>query len=419
MAIERERLMRERAFPRATMIVWAVVVIALLVAGAPFLFDRLMNGLGMADTTNRVPWGLWVVSYTWCSGLAGGLFLVSSLSYLFRIERFMPIARLALASSLIFLIVSMFLIGLDLGVLGNVAGTLLYFHWTSALSWEIKLYVVFAILVVAQLVLVLRNGTRSVDHRGGKNLAIRVLAGIGVALSFVGPPGGTGMFFAAVKARGLWNDGVTAVLFYVVALASAAAFLLAAHALLARSRWRAPDGAAMRGLAVVLAIALGASAFVLYFQLAAPLLGGTAQSAQAAQAIVAGSFASLFWIGAVGLGFVLAGAFLIDALCSGRTATAVAAGIAVMAGVFALRYTFVMAGFSVPLVEGLPVALYAPNFAEIMVVVFALGMAVGLLGLAVRWLPLEVAAASEGMLEPEAAYPAAVSKEEAHDGAAA
>lgn len=419
MATEKvERAARGGAFSRKTTLVWAAVVVVLLVAGAPFLFDRLANGLGMADTTNRVPWGLWVVAYTWFSGLAGGLFLISSLAYLFRLRRFMPIARLALAGSVVSLAVSMLLIGLDLGVLGNAMGTLLFFHWSSALSWEIKLYLVFAVIALVQLVLVLRNSSADPQRRGNKNLVIRVLSGLGVALSFVGPPGGTGMFFAVVKARGLWNDGATAVLFYLVAVVTAAAFLLVVYRLLTRFRQRQPERETLRGLAVTFAAALVASAFVVYFLLVTPLMSGAVQSGQAVQTMLFGSLAPVFWVGEVGVGLVLAGVLLVDALRRNRTSSAVAAGCAAMVGVFALRYVFVLAGLSVPLFDGMPNPVYAPNLAEVMVVVFALGLAVGLFGLVVRWLPLEVLSASEGMMEADGVSATVAGQEEAQHAAA-
>lgn len=419
MMIEKEGgVLRGVPFSRKTTIIWAVSVAALLVAGAPFLFDRLMNGLAITGTTNRVPWGLWVVAYTWFSGLAGGLFLVSSLGYLFRLKCFMPVARLALAGSVAFLAVSMLLIGLDLGVLGNAAGALLYFHWSSALSWEIKLYVVFAVIVLVQLALVLRNDFVDMERRGNRNLAVRVLSGLGVALSFVGPPGGTGMFFSVVKARGLWNDGIMAVLFYVMAIATAAAFLMVAYVLLARLRQRRFEQATTRGLSIVLASSLAAMAFVLYFQIATPLMGGVAQSFQAASALTAGSLAPLFWIGGVVIGVALPGALLAGASCRGRVVLAVVAGVAAMVGVFALRYVLIMAGFDVPLLQGMPGSVYVPSIAEIMVLVFAFGCAGGLFGLAVRFLPLEVASASEGMLEPAYAY-AGAGTEEVRRGTAA
>lgn len=183
-------------FSRRATIVWAVIVAVLLVAGAYFMYDRLANGLGMAGATNSVPWGLWVVVYIWFSGLAGGLYLLSALVYLLRIPRFAPVARMALGLSVVSLVVSMIFIGIDLGAIRHSLGTLLFFHWSSPLAWEIKAYMFFMVVAVAQFVLVLLNDKRAAEaagepsmeslrRRGNVNLAIRVLAGVGVATSHV------------------------------------------------------------------------------------------------------------------------------------------------------------------------------------------------------------------------------------------
>lgn len=386
----------EQAFSRKVTLVWALATVALLAVGAPFLLERLTDGLAVADTTNRVPWGLWVVAYTWFSGLAGGLFLVSSLSYLFRVERFAPVARLALVGSVVFLVASALLIGLDLGALGNAGGALLFFRWSSALSWEIKLYLVFLLIVAIQLALVLRGDSAHEEQRGNRNLAIRILAGLGVALSFVGPPSGTGMLFAAVKARDFWNDGITTVLFYAAAIVTAAGFLLVVYVLLARLRHVTPERKTVKGLAWVLLTALIVSACAAYFQLVTSVLPDGSQGGQAAQIVLFGSLAPLFWVGAAGIGFVASVALAVAAVRSGRSAYAVTAGLSAMVGVFSLRYAFVTVGFLVPLLAGLPAASYVPNVAEIAVVVFAFGLAGGLFGLAVRFLALETAGASEG-----------------------
>ena len=272
------------AFSRRATVGWAVIVGVLLAAGAFFMFDRLANGLGMAGATNAVPWGLWVVVYIWFSGLAGGLYLLSALVYLLRLPRFAPIARLSLGLSIVSLVVSMIFIGIDLGAIRHSLGTLLFFHWLSPLAWEIKAYVFFMVIAIVQFALVLLNDKRTAEaaaggdgvagalgaelsgakassssadvlrRRGNVNLAIRVLAGVGVATSFVGPPGGTGMFFAAVKTRGLWEGGITSVLFYVMAIVTAAAFLVVAYRLLARLRGAQPDGGVLVGLNRVLHI---------------------------------------------------------------------------------------------------------------------------------------------------------------------
>lgn len=428
-------------FSRRATVGWAVIVGALLAAGAFFMFDRLANGLGMAGATNAVPWGLWVVVYIWFSGLAGGLYLLSALVYLLRLPRFAPIARLSLGLSIVSLVVSMIFIGIDLGAIRHSLGTLLFFHWSSPLAWEIKAYMFFMAVAIAQFALVLWNDRRAaregadaagsgavagapsaaaLRRRGNVNLAIRVLAGVGVATSFVGPPGGTGMFFAAVKTRGLWEGGITSVLFYVMAVVTAAAFLIVAYRLLARLRGARPEAGVLVGLNRVLAASLFALAFCVFFQVAPALLSGDPAVAAAVQVMVAGSLAPLFWVGEIGLGLVLPAVLLaVGALRGRRAASGVAAGAAggaaggawavgaalsAMAGILALRYVLVVAGFSVPLLDGMPAPVYVPSVGEVMVALFVLGLAVGCYGLAVRLLPLERVGASEGEARLESAY---------------
>ena len=386
-------------FSRRATIVWAVIVAVLLVAGAYFMYDRLANGLGMAGATNSVPWGLWV--------------------YLLRIPRFAPVARMALGLSVVSLVVSMIFIGLDLGAIRHSLGTLLFFHWSSPLAWEIKAYMFFMVVAVAQFVLVLLNDKRAAEaagepsmeslrRRGNVNLAIRVLAGVGVATSFVGPPGGTGMFFAAVKTRGLWEGGITSVLFYVMAVVTAAAFLIVAYRLLARLRGARPDGSALVGLNRVLAASLFALAFCVFFQIAPPLLSGDPASATAVGVMVSGSLAPLFWIGEIGLGLAVPAALLavgaFRSRCAAGGVWTVAAAVSAMAGILALRYVLVVAGFSVPLLGGMPLPAYVPTLGEAMVTLFVLGLAVGCYGLAVRLLPLERRSASEGEARLESSY---------------
>ena len=389
-------------FSRRATIVWAVIVAVLLVAGAYFMYDRLANGLGMAGATNSVPWGLWVVVYIWFSGLAGGLYLLSALVYLLRIPRFAPVARMALGLSVVSLVVSMIFIGIDLGAIRHSLGTLLFFHWSSPLAWEIKAYMFFMVVAVAQFVLVLLNDKRAAEaagepsmeslrRRGNVNLAIRVLAGVGVATSFVGPPGGTGMFFAAVKTRGLWEGGITSVLFYVMAIVTAAAFLIVLLIPVAGA-----------------AAALFALAFCVFFQIAPPLLAGDPASATAVGVMVSGSLAPLFWIGEIGLGLAVPAALLavgaFRSRCAAGGVWTVAAAVSAMAGILALRYVLVVAGFSVPLLGGMPLPAYVPTLGEAMVTLFVLGLAVGCYGLAVRLLPLERRSASEGEARLESSY---------------
>ena len=138
--------------------------------------------------------------------------------------------------------------------------------------------------------------------------------------------------------------------------------------------------------------------------------------------MVSGPLAPVFWIGEVGIGMVLPAALLaVGALRSrfGGGAWAVGAAIAALVGVLALRYAFVVAGFSVPLLAGMPAPAYVPSLGEVLVALFVLGLAVGAYGLAVRLLPLERVGASEGEPQVESAYVGALTGKEVRHGSAA
>ncbi|MEI3232030.1 MAG: hypothetical protein V8S24_12875 [Gordonibacter pamelaeae] len=78
------------------------------------------------------------------------------------------------------LVVSMIFIGIDLGAIRHSLGTLLFFHWSSPLAWEIKAYLFFMAVAVVQFALVLWNDkraaadVRTADAGGGDGGAVGV-----------------------------------------------------------------------------------------------------------------------------------------------------------------------------------------------------------------------------------------------------
>ena len=126
--------------------------------------------------------------------------------------------------------------------------------------------------------------------------------------------------------------------------------------------------------------------------------------------------ATVAWAVIVGVLLAAGAFFMLDRLANGLgmagATNAVPWGLWVvvyiwfsgLAGVLALRYVLVVAGFSVPLLAGMPTPVYVPSLGEVMVALFVLGLAVGCYGLAVRLLPLERMGASEGEVWLESAY---------------
>ena len=94
-----KRMNRSLAVPRLTF--WRVVLLLLLAAGLYSTFVRFFHGLGAAtNLSDRFPWGLWVGFDILCGvALAAGGFTVSSIVYIFHLERFRPIVRPAILTA--------------------------------------------------------------------------------------------------------------------------------------------------------------------------------------------------------------------------------------------------------------------------------------------------------------------------------
>ncbi len=90
---------RSSAVPRLTF--WRVVLLLVFLAGLYSTFVRFFHGLGAAtNLSDQFPWGLWVGFDILCGvALAAGGFAISSIVYIFHLERFRPIVRPAILTA--------------------------------------------------------------------------------------------------------------------------------------------------------------------------------------------------------------------------------------------------------------------------------------------------------------------------------
>jgi len=142
----------------------------------------------------------------------------------------------------------------------------------------------------------------------------------------------TGILLSAFGARPLWNSSVLSILFLVSGLSTAAALV---H-LLARDRYerellaRADVGFLAAELLIILLFLTG-------------LLSSTRVHIEAAQSLISGPYAPVFWVFVIGLGIVIP--LLIQPLAaSHKIAHTPVAPILVIAGGLILRYVIVFAG---------------------------------------------------------------------------
>ncbi|MFN3485375.1 MAG: NrfD/PsrC family molybdoenzyme membrane anchor subunit, partial [Planctomycetota bacterium] len=222
-------------------------LLAASVAGAAALAERFREGLILTRMTQHVPWGLWIALYIYFIGLSAGSFLLSTLVYVFGVKRLEAVGPLSLVQALGCLLIGLFLIFVDLGHPERFLNV--YFSWnpTSVLAWECLFYTAYALIILAELFIVLRPALAARAQSGGpwaplarvlscggrtpsqswRSAAprwLKVLGILGIPVA-IGVHGGTGAIFAVVKSRPTWYTGLFPIIFLISALASGGALL--------------------------------------------------------------------------------------------------------------------------------------------------------------------------------------------------
>lgn len=389
---------------------WYVILSLIALAGLGAIAYRAYYGLATTHLTSQMPWGAWVAFYIFFVGLSAGAFLLSSMVYVFGMEQFEKVGRVALLSAIVSMFVALAFIGLDLGRMDRALNPLRYFNWTSPLAWEVRFYVIYIALLMAELWLSMRQdlvrasqgtGLRAKvagwltfgrtdlgresgerDHRG-----LKILGTIGVPIAIFGVHGGTGTIFAIVKARAIWFGGIFPVIFIMSALVSGTALITVIAAIRDRVAGRKLDEKLIFDLGRVLLLFLFIDLGLEFYEYFVAGMSLIPHELETLEIMTTGRMAWSFWGVQLLLGGVLPVILLLLPRRSAKTIVAAAAMVVV--GIVGVRFNIVVPPLLAPVLEGLPWADYAPSLVE-WVSSFGL-IALGLLGLSVanELLPLD------------------------------
>ena len=350
--------------PARLRLLWYAVLGLLMLAGASAFVVRVVEGLSVTSLTSTTPWGAWVAFYIFFVGLSAGAFLLSSLVYVFGMYQFERIGRAALLSAIVSMGVALAFIGIDLGRMDRSALPLVYFHWSSPLSWEVRFYILYIALLTAELVIAIRlhKGRSRSSARAQRRL--RILGIIGVPLAIFGVHGGTGTIFAVLKARGMWFGGLFPVIFVVSAMVSGTALMAVIHYLQTRSSGRRPDAGLMKGLATVLAGVLLIDLGLMFYEFVVPLLAFAPHDGNVISVITLGPMWWSFWIIQLLVGMVIPAAVLLTPRLRARPGVVAAAAALVVLGIVGVRFNIVVPPLIPGVMEGLPAGSYVPTLIE-------------------------------------------------------
>jgi len=233
---------------------WTVAIVMLAV-GAVGWYWRVTAGHQLANYGELIVWGLWVAMYIYFIGLSAGAFLISALVYVFGVERFRPIARLALFTALIALLMALLHIWFDLGHMARFYEVYTRPNFYSMMAWMVWLYTSYFVLLLFEfwyetrqdfiswgkkpglagwLSRLLAFGSKDVSPESRKRdvKVVKVLGSIGVPLAIMFH-GGVGALFGVISARPAWHSGLYPLLFLVGALVSGGGLLTAIYAFVA------------------------------------------------------------------------------------------------------------------------------------------------------------------------------------------
>jgi len=234
-------------FPKPLQLLLGALLLIVTVVGLGAATVRTIEGLRVTNLNYIVPWGLWVAFYIYFIGLSAGSFLLSTLVYVGGVHRFEKVGRIALFSALIALIAGLFFVLIDLGHMERFWTVFVHRNLWSVLEIEIHFYILYIIIMVAELWLLMRQdlircannpgiqgsvcrilalGSSDLsEESGGRDMRwVKVLGLIGIPTA-LGVHGGTGALFAVVKARPMWFGPLFPIIFIVSALVSGSALL--------------------------------------------------------------------------------------------------------------------------------------------------------------------------------------------------
>ena len=336
----------------------------LILAGGIAFFFRMTQGLAVTNLSSTTPWGAWVAFYIFFVGLSAGAFLLSSLVYVFGMYQFERIGRAALLSAIISMGVALAFIAVDLGRIDRSALPLVFFHWTSPLSWEVRFYIIYIILLSAELAIAIRlhKGLSRSSVRAQRRL--RILGTIGVPLAIFGVHGGTGTIFAVLKARGMWFGGLFPVIFVVSAMVSGTALLAVIHYAQSRGSGQRPDAGLMKGLATVLAGVLCVDLGLMFYEFIVPLLAFQPHDGDVIRVMTLGPMWWSFWIIQLLAGMIIPLVVLLTPRLRARPGVVAAAAALVVVGIVGVRFNIVVPPLIPGVLDGLPSGHYLPSLVE-------------------------------------------------------
>ena len=346
-----------------------------------------VNGHYVTGMNNQVVWGIPHVFALSLILAASGALNVASLSSVFAIESYKPLARLSALLAIVLLMGGLLVLVLDLGRPERLIVALTHYNFKSVFAWNIFLYSGFVALVIAYLWAMFEH---RFNHYGATLGMVSLLWRLLLT-------SGSGAIFGFLVARPLYDAAILVPLFIGLSLSiGSAAFMLIAITL---SRWHQNylDAEVVAQLAKLLALFVCAVLFLTAIFHLANLYAAEHRAVERFILLEGGVYPLLFWLAQV-LGGGVPLVILFSPRLRARIAMLLTASALIVLGGFTQLYVIIIGGQAFPQIifpgklvassfyDG-EIAEYAPSLPEWLLGSGGVAMALLLLLLVMRVLP--------------------------------
>jgi len=283
--------------------------------------------------------GTLIAIYFYLTGLSAGSFVLSTLAYVFGMDRYKPIGKIGVILATLFLIMAPLTLLLHVGQPFKAWHLFVHLNITSPITWGSFLLTLYPINCLIYGWFMFKE----------KQKMTKLFGTIGIPLAiFV--HGYTGFILALGKARALWNTALMPFLFLVSAMVSGIALMILISIVKDRffSKEKTINKDLIFGLGNLLAGMILIDLFLVLSDVLV-LLVSHSEAQEVAHLLLKGKFSLLFiWVENI-IGKIIPALILLIPRLRNLT-TVTLASILVVVGIFFMRYVVVLGGEFLPLV---------------------------------------------------------------------
>jgi tetrathionate reductase subunit C len=283
--------------------------------------------------------GALIAIYFYLTGLSAGSFVLSTLAFVFGMEKFKPIGKIGVILATLFLVMAPLALLVHVGQPFKAWHLFVHLNITSPITWGSFLLTLYPVNCIIYGFFMFK----------GNKAMTRLFGTIGIPLAiFV--HGYTGFILALGKARPLWNTALMPFLFLISAMVSGIALMMLISII--KDRFFSQEKTINRELVFGLGKLLVAMILIDLFLVLSDvlvLLVSHAEAQEVAHLLLTGKFSTYFIVVENLLGKIVPAVILLVPRFR-NVATVTLASVLVVVGIFFMRYVVVLGGEFLPLV---------------------------------------------------------------------